>query len=73
VKRPSSRAYKRLGTNVAIQTTMIAKLMSLYIVVTTALKAAVCAISPQIFKCRLERVATHRSGGHKADVTSQPM
>jgi hypothetical protein len=46
--------------------------MSLDIVVTTAPKAAVCALAHK-FKCRFERVATHRSGGHKADVTSQPM
>ena len=72
MKRPSSRAYKRLGTNIAIHTIMTAKLMSLYIVVTTAPKAAVCALAHK-FKCRFERVATHRSGGHKADVTNQPM
>src|SRR5215470_14121662 len=49
----------------------IAKLMSLYIVLTTASKAAVCALAHKS-KCRFERVATHRSGGHKADVNSQP-
>jgi hypothetical protein len=57
-KRPSSRAYKRLGTNIASHTIMTAKLMSLYIVVTTAPKAAVCALAHK-FKCRFERVATH--------------
>ena len=45
MKRPSSRAYKRLGTNIAAHTIMTAKLMSLYIVVTAASKAAVCALA----------------------------
>jgi hypothetical protein len=44
------------------------KLMNLYMVVTTASKAAVCPLAHK-FECRFERVATHRSGGHKAGVT----
>ena len=64
VKRPSSRAYKPLGTKIAIHTIMTAKLMSLYIVVNTAVKAAVCTLAHK-FKYRFGRVATHKSGGHK--------
>ncbi len=71
MKRPSSRAYKRLGTNIAAHTIMTAKLMSLYIVVTAASKAAVCALAHNLNAGSRKWPPTDR-GGHKADVTSQP-
>jgi hypothetical protein len=54
-----------------MHTIMTAKLMSLYIVVTAALKAAVCALAHKS-KMQVRASGHPRSGGHKADVTSQP-